>query len=298
MSRFVLQPVPGWGKDFINSRLINREHGPAIGDGHLATGQGTKMNPDFGRTASDYSTYRQGFPEDLYELLTELGVRFSGAKAVDLGTGTGTLARGMARRGASVTAIDPSSAMTHEAARLDMEWGVSTHYLNTSAEKTGLESGSFDLVTSGQSWWWFEHDPALAEAQRILRPGGILAICSFDWIPEPGNVVELTERLIKQHNPAWSMGGGDGQHPEFLVDLKAGGFERTRSDSRRVNTVYSKTALRGRIRASAGIGASLEPVEVAAFDAELARALDAFSAEELLPIPHAVYAAVGCKLNR
>ena len=143
------------------------------------------MNPDFGRTVFDYARYRQGFPEYLYEMLARLGVTFDGARAVALGTGTGTLARGMARRGASVTAIDPSSAMTAEAARLDMEWGVSTHYLNTSAENTGLESGAFDLVTSGQSWWWFDRPAALAEVQRILRPGGILAICSFDWVPVP-----------------------------------------------------------------------------------------------------------------
>ena len=255
------------------------------------------MNPDFGRTASDYSTHRQGFPDSLYELLARLGVRFSGTRVVDLGTGTGTLARGMARRGASVTGIDLSNAMTAEAARLDMEWGVSTHYLNTYAEKTGLESASFDLVTSGQSWWWFDRRAALAEIQRILRPGGILTICSFDWVATPGNVVELTERLITQHNPRWSMGGGDGQHPEFLSDLKAGGFEDIKDAFLPVDAVYTRDAWTGRVRASAGIGASLDKQAVQAFDLELASALAAFFDEDPILVPHAVYVAIGRKAH-
>jgi SAM-dependent methyltransferase len=255
----------------------------------------TGMNPDFGRTTSDYSTHRQGFPDSLYELLAGLGARFSGARAVDLGTGTGTLARGMARRGASATGIDLSSAMTAEAARLDMEWGVSTQYLNTSAEKTGLESAAFDLVTAGQSWWWFDNSAALAEVQRILRPGGILAICSFDWVPAPGNVVELTERLITQHNPRWSMGGGTGRHPEFLADLKKGGFEDIKDAFQPVDAVYTRAAWRGRVRASAGIGASLDKQAVHAFDLELASALDAFSDQDPILVPHALYLAIGRK---
>ena len=73
------------------------------------------MQPDFGKTASDYSRHRHGFPDALFEMLAGLGVSLQGAKAVDIGTGTGTLARGMARRGAAVIGIDPSSELMEEA---------------------------------------------------------------------------------------------------------------------------------------------------------------------------------------
>lgn len=251
------------------------------------------MKPDFGKTASDYAQHRHGFPDQMFSMLEHMGVRFSDARAVDIGTGTGSLARGMARRGAKVTGIDPSIELMEEATKLDMEWGVDTQYIRGTAEKTGLESGAFDLVTSGQSWWWFDTDRALAEATRILKPGGILAICSFDWVPAPGNVVELTEKLIEKHNPQWNMGGGNGKHPEFVTDMGRGGFVDVQTDHASVNAPYTKESWLGRIRASAGVSASLSPEQVARFDEELETELDAFSVGERLPVPHAIYVAQG-----
>lgn len=249
--------------------------------------------PDFGKTASDYSRHRHGFPGELFDIFARFGISLDGAQAVDLGTGTGSLARGMARRGAVVTGVDPSHDLTAEARRLDMEWGVAIRHVNTIAEKTRLESNAFDIVTSGQSWWWFDRQAALAEVKRVLRPGGTLAICSFDWIPQPGNVVELTERLIEKHNPSWSMGGGNGFHPDFVSDLKSGGFEDVRAAHEQVDAPYTKESWRGRVRASAGVGASLDPDGVEAFDRELDEALNRFSSVESLPVPHVVYVAVG-----
>lgn len=256
------------------------------------------MQPDFGKTAADYSRHRQGFPDELFTLLESLNVNLDGTCAVDLGTGTGALARGMARRGASVTGVDPSSDLTSEARRLDLEWGVSTQYINTTAEKTSLESDGFDLVTSGQSWWWFEQPAATAETLRILKSGGALVICSFDWVPAVDNVVGLTEKLIEKHNPSWHMGGGNGLHPEFLTDLERGGFEQIRSGHLQVEPLYTKEAWRGRVRASAGVGASLATEQVEAFDDELATVLDRFTDSNPIPIPHTVFVAIGSKPSR
>ncbi len=256
------------------------------------------MQPDFGKTARDYSRHRQGFPDELFTMFEGLNIELHGMRAVDLGTGTGTLARGMARRGATVTGVDPSPDMTAEAQRLDLEWGVSTDYINTTAEKTGLESDAFDIVTSGQSWWWFEKPAVTHEVVRILKPDGKLVICSFDWVPLPDNVVEMTEQLIEKHNPDWHMGGGDGTHPEFITDLQAGGFLDIRSDHQTLDVTYTKEAWRGRIRASAGVGASLQPSQVGAFDAELAEALDGFTDDDILSVHHALFVAVGTKASR
>ena len=129
----------------------------------------------------------------------------------------------------------------------------------------------------------------------MLAPGGALALLHFDWIPLPGNVVDVTEKLIEKHNPAWKMGGGLGMHPGHTVGLSMAGFERLESFSFDSPAWYTHEAWRGRIRASAGISASLSPEAVAAFDAEHAAILARDFPQDPLPAPHRVWALIGWK---
>src|SRR6476646_7606555 len=105
------------------------------------------MAVDFGKTADDYAKYRHGFPEPFFERLFALGVAKPGMRALDFGTGTGTIARGLARRGMRVTGIDPAAPMLEKAQELSS--GLSIEYRVGRAEDTGLPAGSFELVTAG-----------------------------------------------------------------------------------------------------------------------------------------------------
>jgi 2-polyprenyl-3-methyl-5-hydroxy-6-metoxy-1,4-benzoquinol methylase len=66
---------------------------------------------DFGKTADDYGRYRAGFPEQFYRRLETFGVGLERQRVLDLGTGTGFLGRGFARRGCLVTGLDISAAL-------------------------------------------------------------------------------------------------------------------------------------------------------------------------------------------
>ena len=70
---------------------------------------------DFGRTAKDYGRYRPGFPPDFFARMAVRGVGVAGQRVLDLGTGTGALGRGFARRGCRVTGLDPSEALLAQA---------------------------------------------------------------------------------------------------------------------------------------------------------------------------------------
>jgi SAM-dependent methyltransferase len=249
---------------------------------------------DFGKAAADYATHRSGFPERTWNELAKAGLDFTGKRAVDLGTGTGAAARALALRGAHVVGIDPSVALTEQASNLDAQAGVSVRYVEATAEATGLEPASADIVIAAQCWWWFDRPAAMAEATRVLAPGGWLVICSFDWLTLPGNVVEATERLIVAANPQWTMGGRNGRHPEWLEELKVGGLEGILAFEFEHDAPYSHEAWRGRIRASAGVAASLPPEEVRQFDERLAVTLSAGFPDPLLAA-HRVYAALGQK---
>lgn len=247
---------------------------------------------DFGKTAADYGRYRAGYPDELYGRLQAMGVGLAGQRVLDLGAGTGYLGRGFARRGCRVFGMDISPALMREAQRLDAEGGVAMRYVRGRSEALAFRARSFDVVSAGQCWHWFERVRAAEEARRVLEPGGFLVIAHFDWIPLPGNVLEATEQLIMRHNPNWKLGGGMGIHPAYTRDAAIAGFAGIETFSFDVMAPYSHEAWRGRIRASAGIAASLSPERVAAFDAELASILKQRFPEDPMGVHHRAFALV------
>lgn len=248
------------------------------------------MQPDFGRTTEDYARHRAGFPDSLFRRLQELGIGLAGQDVVDLGTGTGSLARGFNRGGCSVIGIDPSAPMLEKARELDAAEEIYSEYRVGYAEGTGLPSAAFDVVAAGQCWHWFDRPRVAVEVARLLRPHGFALIVHFDWIPLAGNVVRATEELIEQHNPAWKMGWGTGIYPAWLRDLGEAGFLEIETFSYDLDVLYTPTAWRGRIRASAGVGGTLGLDAVARFDSELAALLEQRYPGDTLPIPHRVFA--------
>jgi SAM-dependent methyltransferase len=248
---------------------------------------------DFGRAAQDYATHRSGFPDELYDRLANHGIGLAGQRVLDLGTGTGTLARGLARRGCRVTGLDPSRALLEEARRLDGAAGVAVGHLLGRAERTGLASSAFDVVTAGQCWHWFDRPLAAREILRVLEPGGRLVIAHFDWLGGVGTVVDRTQKLIRRFNPSWHTLSSTGLYPRWLHDLTGAGFTGVETFSFDVVVPYTHERWRGRLRASAGVAASLPADEVARFDQALAAELLAHFPAEPLPIPHRVWAVLG-----
>ncbi|WP_165073684.1 class I SAM-dependent methyltransferase [Paludisphaera rhizosphaerae] len=94
-----------------------------------------------------------------------------GLRVLDLGCGKGRFARALQNHGAIVTGIDVSTAMLAEAQGIDRVRG--------SARCLPFSDASFDAVVAVEV---FEHlEPstwreAIAEAQRVLTPRGVLAI--------------------------------------------------------------------------------------------------------------------------
>jgi len=244
---------------------------------------------DFGRTAQDYAVHRAGFPPSLFSRLAALGIGLPGQNIVDLGTGTGSLARGFALRGSLVVGIDPAEALLEQAIQMDVNAQVSVDYRVGRAEKTGLPSASADVVSAGQCWHWFDRPAAAQEAARILKPDGILLIAHFDWLPLKGNLVAATEALILAHNPKWAMAAGTGLYPQWLVDLGEADYHHIQTFSYDETVPYTHEAWRGRIRASAGVAASLAAEQVLAFDQDLARLLHEDFPLDPQPIPHRVF---------
>jgi SAM-dependent methyltransferase len=247
---------------------------------------------DFGRTAADYERYRPGFPDGFFDRLGSIGWISPGQRALDVGTGTGTLALGFAARGMVTSGMDIAEELLTTARRTANQTNLNIRFFLGAAEETGEPDASFELVSAGQCWWWFDSERAAAEAARVLVPGGRLLICNFSYLPLAGNIAGRTEDLILEHNQGWPKAGWRGVHPEQVQALDEAGFVDVVSFSYTVDVLFTHEAWRGRIRTCNGVGSALDTDQVTRFDADLAEML-ASEFPGALTIPHRIFATSG-----
>lgn len=130
-----------------------------------------------GRAAA-YARYRWNYaPAALRALCAALDLPADAAIA-DIGAGPAPLAHWFAHAGyRRVSAVEPDAGMRAVADQL-LHALPNAVNLAGSAEQTGLPDRSIDLLIAGRALHWFDHQPTLAEFQRISRPGAYLATAS------------------------------------------------------------------------------------------------------------------------
>jgi SAM-dependent methyltransferase len=123
----------------------------------------------FARGVEAYERARPDYPpEAITYMARELDLRPSRV-VVDLAAGSGKLTRPLARLGCEVIAVEPVDEMRAAI-------GDAARALAGTAEAIPLPDDSADAVAVGQAFHWFDGPAALAEIERILRPGGRLAL--------------------------------------------------------------------------------------------------------------------------
>jgi SAM-dependent methyltransferase len=127
----------------------------------------------FSGHAAKYARYRPTYPAELFAWLANASP--ATGLAADVGTGSGQAAVGLATHFDQVIALDPSPEQIEHARPHPR-----ITYRVASAERTGLDDGSADLVLAAQAFHWFPAEPFFAEARRVLRSGGVLALVSYE----------------------------------------------------------------------------------------------------------------------
>ncbi|KPJ92182.1 MAG: hypothetical protein AMS18_07885 [Gemmatimonas sp. SG8_17] len=251
---------------------------------------------DFGRHSEDYAAYRPVLPASFYQRIDTI-VRIRGSRSLDLATGPGTIALELGALGSSVVGIDISAEQIATAKRVAKERNLEdkVHFRIASAENTGLDAGFFDLATAGQCWHWFDSGAAMAEIQRVLRPGGVLAIANYSYLAEHTPVARETEDLILEFNPSWTMAGWTGVFPAQIDEVIHGGFGLVEEFCYHHDEEFSHARWRGRMRTSSGVGSGgLSPAEVLRFDDALSRLLRSKYPDPMV-VEHRVWCVVARK---
>ncbi|MCA9272933.1 MAG: class I SAM-dependent methyltransferase [Phycisphaerales bacterium] len=132
----------------------------------------------FDDRAELYAKYRPSYPAEAIDCVLEGLGDPAGLLAADIGAGTGIVSRLLAGCGVSVRAVEPNAQMRRVA-----EQNEHVHWTEGTAEKTGLDDHSVDLIVSGQAWHWFEPNATCKEMSRIAIPGGRLALLWYDDLP-------------------------------------------------------------------------------------------------------------------
>jgi ubiquinone/menaquinone biosynthesis C-methylase UbiE len=173
-----------------------------------------------------------GVPESDLDVLGDV----SDKDVVELGCGTAYFSAWLAKRKARPVGVDPTPAQLATARRMQDETGIRFPLVEAAAEQVPLPDGSFDLALSeyGASLWAVP-ERWLAEAARLLRPGGRLVFLTNSTLvilcsPDQG---VADERLVRPqfeglYRKEWPGELGVEYHPthgEWIRLLRENGFD-------------------------------------------------------------------------
>ncbi|MBL7702339.1 MAG: class I SAM-dependent methyltransferase [Ferruginibacter sp.] len=148
------------------------------------------VKDNFSDIAGSYAAWRPEYPDELFTFLSSLSAQHN--KALDCGTGNGQAAKQLAKFYKEVFATDISEAQLNQAVA-----AANIFYSVGPAEKTGFPDGYFDMLCAAQAAHWFNHELFYKEVERILKPGGVLALTGYGLIEINEEIDELIQMLYK-----------------------------------------------------------------------------------------------------
>ena len=220
---------------------------------------------DWGRASSDYARYRDIYPQEFFQKIADRGLCVSGQRVLDVGTGTGSLPRGMYAYGARWVGADASRKQITQARKLSK--GMSIEYRSIPAEELDYPSESFDVITACQCFWYFDHKSTALLFHRLLKPGGRLLVLYMAWLPFEDEIAGASERLVLKYSPRWS-GAGETVRPIDIPDCYLERFKLAHREEWHLDVPFTRDSWHGRMRACRGVGASLATDDLESWEKE------------------------------
>jgi SAM-dependent methyltransferase len=233
------------------------------------------------------------YPEMLFDRLAELcGVGQPGQRMLDIATGTGALARGFARRGCFVTALDTAESVLDEAARRDRRAEVYVDYRIGGMPPLPPGEHEYDLVSCGRGWDGLERAAAANTARQALCAGGWLALVGFAPLFTAEGPSRAALDVLRQRVPDWP-GPRETARLDWLDDLRVAGFGSVQGQVIDVTLTVGHDSLVNLLLAQPGLPARLDAESRKMLDQSLRRMLTRDFPDDPQPVPHRLWFAVG-----
>jgi ubiquinone/menaquinone biosynthesis C-methylase UbiE len=166
----------------------------------LGSGRPAEHAQVFGQVADVYDRTRPDYPAAAVEWLAGSEQR----RVLDLGAGTGKLTAALVTAGHDVVAVEPLAQML-AILRTSVPDAAA---LEGRAEAIPLPDADVDVVVVAQAFHWFDHERAVPEIARVLRPSGRLALVwnlrdeSRRWAAELSRVIGSADASLAEVTPA------------------------------------------------------------------------------------------------
>jgi trans-aconitate methyltransferase len=146
------------------------------------------LGPDYAARFQDHSIvaayhHRPPYPAQVFDVLAGL-VTSEPKAALDVGCGTGDIARRLVAYVERVDAVDVSRGMIEKGKSLPGGDDPRLRWIAGPVEEVPLHP-PYALVTAGESLHWMEWEVALPRLRDMLVPGGYLAIVEREELPMP-----------------------------------------------------------------------------------------------------------------
>jgi len=149
--------------------------------------------------------FRPPYPEETFDILVSL-ISDEPRAALDVGSGSGDIARRLVERVERVDAVDFSRPMIAKGKTLPNGNNPRLRWIYGRAEEAPLDP-PYALITGGQSIHWMDWDIVLPRFRAVLTPHGYLAVLSVEgslpwhdalpWDEEVGKIVKQYSTMPK-----------------------------------------------------------------------------------------------------
>jgi SAM-dependent methyltransferase len=200
----------------------------------------------FTNRVENYVKYRPGYPKEMLDLFRdEMGLTPASVLA-DVGSGTGISARIFLENRNTVYGVEPNDAMRAAAEEFLKDY-PNFRSIDGRSDATGLANSSVDFVIAAQAFHWFDLGPTREEFQRVLRPGGFIALIWNERQLDSNTFLAEYEQFLLKHASDYRNVRHENTGEEELHEFFGGEFS---SRAFRNSQVFDFEGLKGRVVSS------------------------------------------------